>query len=134
MQSVSFVQVQWKGPPIEPYPHTKLLSGVKFLGQRSLSADMLHVFGVSGTVILLLLAQWSHCVATARRLVTLQVSATVSQFATTVGSLDTLQRVVQLRKWEFPRHVSATTATDLDTLQWTVPMRRLATTVDSQDT
>jgi len=85
-------------------------------------------------VILLLLAQWSHCVATARRLVTLQVSATVSQFATTVGSLDTLQRVVQLRKWEFPRHVSATTATDLDTLQWTVPMRRLATTVDSQDT
>jgi len=49
-------------------------------------------------VILLLLAQWSHCVATARRLVTLQVSVAVSQFATTVESLDTLQRVVQPRK------------------------------------
>ncbi len=65
---------------------------------ESLSVHIPYVFGVSGTAILLLLAQWSHCVATARRLVTLQVSAAVSQFATTVGSLDTLQRVVQPRK------------------------------------
>jgi hypothetical protein len=75
--------------------HAEFLSKIE---AESLSVHIPYVFGVSGTVILLLLAQWSHCVATARRLVTLQVSVAVSQFATTVESLDTLQRVVQPRK------------------------------------